>query len=99
MSRPAPVTAHTAWCDRTHTRDGVKRCIRRIGRVGRVGRIHIFVSGMPTTAAQVGVDGNGALSRLSVEDALELQRLIGQAIAVAGGDLVEDETDVLPTQD
>jgi hypothetical protein len=74
------VTAHTDWCEQKHARDGLKRCSKWIGRVDR---IHVYVSGVVDGPPQVLVDGNGALSRLSVDDALVLHELIGRVFRVA----------------
>jgi hypothetical protein len=91
VSRPtvAP-TPHVDWCDGTHTRDGLKRCSKRIGTIRGV---HVYVSVAAGGLPQVLVDSNGALSRLSVEDAEVLHGLIGTAIRVARGELVEDSAE------
>ncbi len=90
MSRPTPVTAHTDWCEQNHDRDGTRRCVRKIGMIRGV---HIYVSGEPGQPPQVLVDSNGALVRFEASDARVLHWLIGEAIRVAGGELMEVEED------
>ncbi len=71
---------HTDWCEQKHDRDGIKRCVRRIGMIRG---IHVYVSGLFGQAPTVLVDSNGALMRLEAADAETLRELIGDAIQVA----------------